>query len=85
MMIKWVVDGLITWPKQTSSKFSISLVKKPKIEKKMTFSPPPGFSLRHKSWGHGYDKARTNVIACDINKTKSFEQVFINEKNSRFA
>ena len=60
MMIKRVVDGLIMWPKQTSSKFSISLVKKPKIEKKWRFVRRPVFSLRHKNWCHGHDKARTN-------------------------
>ena len=43
----------------------------------MTFCPPPGLQpTSQKLSCHGYDKARTNVMARDINKIKSFEQVF---------
>ena len=47
------------------------------FREKMTFCPPPGLQpTSQKLSCHGYDKARTNVMARDINKIKSFEQVF---------
>ena len=82
MMIKFAADGLVTWPKQASSKFPFSLVKKPKMEKKWRFVRHPVFSLRHKNHGdgYGYDKTRTKVMARDINKTQKLWTIFHKRK-----